>query len=113
MVVITRYDKCTCGNGTRTDPDKDCIVHNSTLRKAINANPLESRVRELSEACRLHEQNAERLEAERNEYSSAMMTEESLKNQAYVVIKWLEAEVARLTALVQEHQTYQAKQGEK
>ena len=28
-------------------------------------------------------------------------------------IKRLEAEVARLTALVQEHQTYQTKQGEK
>jgi predicted RNase H-like nuclease (RuvC/YqgF family) len=29
---------------------------------------LESRVRELEEACRLHEQNAERLEAERDEW---------------------------------------------
>jgi hypothetical protein len=63
--IITRYN-CTCGSGTRTDPDKDCFVHNATLRKTwrqkfntcANCEILESRVRELEAELEVEKANS-------------------------------------------------------
>jgi hypothetical protein len=47
MTVITHYYECTCGPGTRTEPDENCPIHNGRLRQALIV--LRERMRERSE----------------------------------------------------------------